>query len=104
MTDSTWILVQWRLRLSESGFDIVHCAGVKHPCTDALLRLQATGEDDIQLEKNLLKLESNTKSDETNRLVINANSDKNILLNAHVEKPIDTSLTLEELVAEQARD
>lgn len=42
LAEATCQLAQWRPRLSEMGFDLVHCTGVKHQATDTLLLLPKT--------------------------------------------------------------
>lgn len=103
-TDSTGRLARWRLQLSKFAFDVNHRAGVRHQAADALFCLQATGEVDTPLEDDLPLLGIDAKSDDTNILVINADSDETIPLSAQDEKVIDTPQTVKQLIVKRARD
>lgn len=50
LTDSTWKIAQWGLRLSEFEFDVVHCAGMNHLAADALFRQMTIRTDRTPIE------------------------------------------------------
>lgn len=54
-----------RLRLSETEFDVVHHAGIKHQAFDALSRLSTTGEYNTPIASGLpvMLVVSSTKND-----------------------------------------
>lgn len=104
LLDSTRRLTRWHLRLSEAVIDVVHRACLKYHATKLFFRLQTTGEDDVPLEDDLSLLTIDARGDNTGILVINANSDGVIPLNAHEGKSVYTPPTLEVLVSSQALD
>lgn len=53
MTDSSGKIAQWRLRLSEFDFIIVHRAGSKQQAADALSRLDTNGNDGSPPDEDL---------------------------------------------------
>lgn len=104
LTGSTEGLARWRLRLSEYDLDVVHRAGERHKAAGAPSRLRTTGKNDTLLQKSLFLLLIVAESDDNSILVINADCDDSILLNAQEEKSINTSPPLEKLVVAQALD
>lgn len=50
---STRRLARWRLRLSKSGFDVIHRAVKKPQASDALLQLSTTDKDENALKDEL---------------------------------------------------
>lgn len=53
LPDSTGRLAQWRVRLWEYDFDVLHRAGIRHQANDAKSRLQTTGEHKTHLDEDL---------------------------------------------------
>lgn len=82
LTDSTKRLSHCRLQHSEFDFNVVHHEGVKRQAADTLARLQTTGEDDKPLEDDLHLPAIDEQSNHASMLVLKANSDVIIPLNA----------------------
>lgn len=53
VSDTAGKLTWWRLRLLESEFDIVHCAGIKHQAADSPSTLQTKGAVYTKLEEEV---------------------------------------------------
>lgn len=104
LLDSTGRLACWRLRLSEFFLDSVHRADIKNQPTGALFCLQTICEDDTPLKTNLPFLAIDAEKFHASILVLNANRNNIILLDAQDKKSVDTLPPLEDLTVVQALD
>lgn len=100
-TNKTGRHARWRLRLPEIDFEVIHLADVKHQAADVLTHSWATGDEDAPLEDGLPLLAVDEKGASISTLVINANSNDRISLNAQKKISIDTPSTLEKPVTKQ---
>lgn len=64
--ESTGLLDQWRLQLSEFDFDVIRWADMKHLASDELSRLDTNGKDATPLEDDIPLLANDTQTEKHN--------------------------------------
>lgn len=90
LTDASGRLVGWRVRLSESDFNVVHKAGVEHETTDKLSELRSGGEGMCHLDDDLpVSNVKNIPVTNDERLYVNLSTECDVRNDLKTKKPYE---------------